>query len=1215
MNPLDLQAAFAGLREEARERRYSQFDPELLVWLALVPEWTGELATALGLGNQKRVGTLIDQLDAAELIARRARVNQDGRPEQVFGLRPAERAGLVAYLKSGEQAAAARALTRLAEALERLPDDGSAWRQPLLDVSGDYRSDPSGLRLMSALDQLIGRGRLEEASSLADTAQHAGELLGGTLEATATRAQWRLRRAYRDREDHEHLRRYLSRARVEDAIEALLENREQWALHLMGAGGAGKTMVLRYLVSGRFAADRGRPQFPVARIDFDHLGRQYPERRPAELLLWFADELVGYGQTRDFAARYERFQDSAALLHEEMAWPTGVTGNEAWERTAGLMRETVYQFARLLEELPDPVVLVLDTCEEIAKLYAPGAPAPGIDHTFEMLELLHQARPATRVVFSGRRPLVAGADPQQAAAGPLLRPRPYLRVLGMPGFTEAEADRYFDMCAPDLAPAVRAVLMDRVRDPAGWYNPFELNMYCEWALAEPGLDLGLLRDPGSDPYIERRILARLDDEVRAALPVAVAFGSFTRTLTEPALKRLGLDADHAFDSLAAQEWVIVRGQDARGLPAALELDPHIRDRLSAAVGPGTKVDVARLGADATSLADQTPLPQLASEVVEAAVRLSPPPEAASLWRRIEHRVVRERAWDWAAEVVTRAGAALAPQAGPKERSILAAVLATQTSVRLHADLLANQGASWRSVREELARYPDAEKGVLAGRAAAGLLRAGEQADLGDLADAPDDAAVAAAEALQARGEPLPPALADRLARTDPAAPADLTAARQLAMAWHHMSAGRADAAVVAIHVALAALRRWPGTAGSYADWIPPADLGSRCLLAELVIAAASGRESALVTSPQELRRALESVHLIDGERLASLAIDLLARRGPVDRDLLIEAEAADRYVPGRLPDSWVHRMTRPLVVAIAEAWSVRGEPERAADLLRARIDVAVRTGGDTLTVDACQLALLRLCRRFRTTRFAGSVHRLAVEGSREVQAEAWLVRTLIRGERPSDPVQAGSFYTWWRCLDPTAQLPVSPGPVSEPGLPAAGGAANAREFEKLAGRPGVSLPEEPGLRVLPETLAEVLRFHAVLSSGLRGRYPGLPAFLFGRAALEAGEVLALRLPAQAATLLHNACGELRSCGDRLGAAQADVLAALADCRAGGRAATSDAGGPEAGLLTVPDWGWTSACARPGPTSRRPARRHRRSRRRHASRPPDRAACLGARPRG
>jgi hypothetical protein len=1190
MNPLDLEQKLVRARGEVRERRYAVFDPEILAWLVLLPEWTDELAVALGLGDPKRVGALIDQLDQAELIERRVIISPDGQQGWAFELRSAERADLANYLRVSERIDAGGALTRLAQELERVPDADGPWPRLLLDINNDYRFDPTGLRLISTLNKLVEQGALKQAFTLVQTVQVVAELLGGALEETAERARWRLDRAYREQQDRRYLEHYITRAPVEEAIEALLDGDEHWALHLIGSGGSGKTMVVRYLISGRFAADRSRSPLAVARIDFDHVDPSYPEHRPAELLLAFADELLGYGKTRDFAALYKRFKDSAVRLHEEITRLDEPTGNRALE-TGALLRQTVHQFGLLLDEVHEQVVLVLDTCEELAKLYPPGAPASGIDYMFQLLELLHDIRPLTRVLLSGRRRLTPAPDARQAAAGPQLLPRPYLRVLVMPGFTAHEADRYVNLRVPGIAPAVRAALMDRARDPADWYNPFDLNAYCEWALAEPLLEPGLVRLTDGDSYIERRIMARLDEQVRMALPVVVALGSFNRALVEPALERLGVDPGPAFAGLAAQEWVTVRAVDEAGRPAMLEIDAAIRSRLFVVVSSHEQVDLPRLGADAEALVDRTPLTGLASEVVEAAVRLLPPPAAAEFWQRIERRIVGERSWGWAAAVVSRAGAALAEQSAAADQTILAAVLATQASVGLHADPHGDQGAIWRSVAETMARYPDLGKRMLAGRAAAGLLRAGEQADLDDLADAPDDAVLAAAEALQARDERLPAALIERLCHTDPAAQTDLTVAVQLAMAWHYLCDGRDNAAIVATHVALAALRRAPATAGSYADWIPPADVGSRCLLGELVVTAVSGRESALVISHEELRRVLGSVSGIDGERLASLAIDLLARRGPVEPELLIAAEEADRYVAGRLPDSWPHRMTRPLVVAIAEAWSVQGEPERAAHLLRERIAMAVTAGGDVGVVNACQLALLRLCRRYRTTRFAESVHRLAEEGSRAVRAEAWLVRALVRGERPLDPVRAGSFYAWWRCLDATSALPVSVGPVREFGLPSAGGAANTREFEKLTGREARSaLPDEPGLRVLPETLAEVLRFHAVLSPELRDRYPGLPPFLFGRAALEAGEVLALRLPAEGATLLRAAAAELHSCGDRLGAAQAGVLAALAARRAGALDTATIPGLPEVERLAMPDWGWAArlSAARSGQAESRSA---------------------------
>src|SRR5207302_123319 len=62
---------------------------------------------------------------------------------------------------------------------------------------------------------------------------------------------------------------------------------EFWALHYLGAGGAGKTMFLRYLdavLSKDF-------NLATARVDFDHLNPSYPLRSPGLLLLGFAEDL------------------------------------------------------------------------------------------------------------------------------------------------------------------------------------------------------------------------------------------------------------------------------------------------------------------------------------------------------------------------------------------------------------------------------------------------------------------------------------------------------------------------------------------------------------------------------------------------------------------------------------------------------------------------------------------------------------------------------------------------------------------------------------------------------------------------------------------------------------------------------------------------------------------------------------------------------------
>jgi len=54
-----------------------------------------------------------------------------------------------------------------------------------------------------------------------------------------------------------------------------------------------------------------------------------------------------------------------------------------------------------LYELPKPVIFILDTCEELAKLEPAGAILPSVEATFLILETLHDKVPQIRVVFAG----------------------------------------------------------------------------------------------------------------------------------------------------------------------------------------------------------------------------------------------------------------------------------------------------------------------------------------------------------------------------------------------------------------------------------------------------------------------------------------------------------------------------------------------------------------------------------------------------------------------------------------------------------------------------------------------------------------------------------------------------------------------------------------------------------------------------------------------
>ena len=362
----------------------------------------------------------------------------DSQLHETFWVRGVAREQLQTYLRDAN-VPVERELDALASAVQNrgAVDPGmNDW----LRVVQHHRRDPSGQSLMTEVDRLIGQEKLPEAATLVATARSVGSMLTGPLADAARRAQWRLDRAHRNAEDQRLLQYYAARPRIEAALDDLLSlNTSHWALHLLGAGGVGKTMLVRYLASGLYAsAKEGRVSgFPVARADFDNLDPRFPQERPAELFRALAGEIVGYGTTRGFDYATRRFQDAADALNEEMARTEIDAG-----RRLSLRDDMIRSFALLLSELPPPVVLIMDTCEELAKLYALGAPAPAIDEMFEMLDKLHDAYPSLRVVLAGRRHLVPDSDDGHDAAGPRLQVRPFLRVVSIEGFTEDEAEHY-----------------------------------------------------------------------------------------------------------------------------------------------------------------------------------------------------------------------------------------------------------------------------------------------------------------------------------------------------------------------------------------------------------------------------------------------------------------------------------------------------------------------------------------------------------------------------------------------------------------------------------------------------------------------------------------------------------------------------------------------------------------------------------------------------
>ncbi|EIV93624.1 hypothetical protein [Frankia sp. QA3] len=1422
------------LLARARLATLAAFEPTRLCRLALVPEWTDTTAVLFGLVPADELAALLAQLDEAGLIERRRALGPRRTIRQVFWLRASRRDEVGRHLRGlgldvdAEVDALSEVIT---EAIEASAGELAREFAPWLEVAVQHRRDHSGSSLFQRVDSLVtaagpGPGgrpapydlprrddplrrddqsrrdppprpgvRFEPAAGLAAAARLVaaartiGAICGGTLAEAARRAGWRLDRAHRDAQDAEYLRDYQNRAEAEDALGELLADDgpdTPWAVHLLGAGGIGKTMVLRYLASGGYAAARGIAPFPVARVDFDHLDPRYPEHRPAEVLLALADELAGYGASRGWYRSYRRFRDAANALHEQLgrAGPEPPPAEQVYgsaiypdhgpvRSTAGALRaaaaqtiralfdEVVRTFARVLRELGRPrVVLVLDTCEELAKLYAPGTAAPAIDRTFDLLERLHAELPGVRVVLAGRRPLVPPPDDGQRAAGPVLLVRDYVRVVPVAGFTAAEAHRYLDAPRTDvdaglddmdldsaqatvlpgrlggLQPtppggALRAALLERARmppTPAGEvrYNPFELAAYREWIAREPELDPAVLRAAG-DPLVERRIIARLaDDDARGALAIAAELGRFDLGMISPALRRAGLDPRAAFDGLAAQEWTHVRALGPRGEPLVIEVDEHLRERIRVAVAAEPDrypLDRARLGRDAAALVTAGPLAAVTAEAVETAVRLLPVADAAYFWADLEERIVVSGEWGWAAQVCVRAagverlraeGTEASPTPRPPEPpplpsnpTILAAILATQAAARIHAgDHVAAQ-ALWAGVLDHAPRHPLAEHGgVLRARAVLGLLASGgstfapfgagvsttassisvatwaygrvakpprpsdsrsfrpwpgtprpadlwptrpadSRESLGGLAldDVPAGSLLAAAEALAEGALPyVGPGGGDRsgvsLAGTGGLSAAggvvagsvrvtvefgtDIFRGRsgRLAAAGQFIrreaddllgaarGAPGADDPAVALVTELVetilalrlpaaagpsparllgAIERFePAAARPWADWVAPPGLVDRAHLAVLLLRARGvppARPPDL--SAGWLDEILRRTGDVDAERRVAAAVHLTLDHHVIRRGKLERFTDHLGYVAGRHPTSWLHRQVRPLAVEVADAWALLDEPHRAAEIIAGYREAARTDGDDLAAVEQCELALLALCRRYRTTEFSPSIRQLARAGSPPVRAEAWLVLALVNGQRPDSPAEAGSWHAWWRCQDhesltrgaqPGSPV-VLPAPPSadEPGPPPGTSVVDRLEWRTLTLGPARSTAADPReLDRLTDPQAR-LRGAALLrdprrpsASSRRARQPSsggdpvdremsaLAPLAGARAAMAVAEVLAPRLPAHAAALLEHpsdlvprsVADRLRDAGDEFGAQAAAMLGARLRQRAG-----------------------------------------------------------------
>lgn len=929
---------------------------------------------------------------------------------------------------------------------------------------------------------LTADGESGQALAWAGTGKLLVPVLGQELDSVVSVGLRRIELLYRRSLDLGHLQRFVARQeQIEEFWRLVDGDGTSWAVHYLGAGGLGKTMLLRQ-VTARLAPERG---IPTARVDFDHLSPDYPIARPGQLLLELLDELQSFvtsGQADSFAYS---FRAQVAQLHA----PVTQGSNDPLARIHDEQFSEVLQtFCDFLRLLPQPVVLILDTCEELARRRAEGSTLPPVEATFEILERLHEEIPWLRVIFAGRR-LLARSGPgwsvstEADAEGHALLPerKDFLALHEMRGFSRDEVTGYLAGAAPGLSARMTEAIMARSVAPASaapivWkpprphdaeqrYNPFDVNLYANWAREDPSLRAETIAQGTTDPYIAIRIVRRLGQtDLDRLLPAVTLLGRFDRSMLRGELPGSDERFENAYYELSSQEWIDYQ-PDASLNTTFLEVERNLRPRLRSYYrnDPDRYVLLSeaqdRLGPALARLVEDWPLNQIGVDLVDAAMRLLPPADAALLWDKVSGQIRTQGDWPWADQRTSRLlgeDGAVADPGHPAR----AAVLASRISALIHTRSEYNPAPDWREVAEHVASSPDpAVREWLRCRAIAGLVAAfrlrGVELSADDLAafwELVDQFAVVSGR--------LPGPLAEQLAASCCAAlealvevaemrgdsslvsdiplierwlghiagqvPPDLLTLGTMIAARGQALHGRFEAALELAARAEESSADLPvSRPGRWADFDAPAMVSDRIRL-ELVRMAAALPVPAdpLLDKPLDdwQRSAEANLGTIDADRL--LAAILLRRlaagilpRNEVTRLAALEEQATERVRRSPRSALWCHLAVPPLFTAVAWAWNALGQSDRAIELLNARRRRALAAGDDDAE-NAALTATLEISRRMRITQPVLAKNS-ATSADAGQQAAVWALTALTEspGAQAAEPVSEipdACLHDWWR---------------------------------------------------------------------------------------------------------------------------------------------------------------------------------------------------------
>lgn len=1040
-----------------REHRASAVAPAALRWLALLPEWTCGLASACNLPGGG------DALRAAHRAGLCEVPPGEGEPSR-FWLKDEIRSWLLAEWERLPEIQIELDIVDIAHGI-LAADDGEVrvspgilrWAQlAQLELGGG--DIVTGEALAERVRECLEREELSDAFDWIFAGESLSPPLGARMGLATARAKRRISLHYRRELDARYLEGFVRREDQMRTLVELADSEDEWAIHFLGPAGIGKTMLMRFVSSGL----PDNPFGSASRIDFDYIDPRLPLENPAALLRGLAEDFeLDLDGARDGAFR--SFLEAVTEAEAERPG-TGPATTRLPPHGTPQFNRAISAFARLLGELPQPPVLVLDTCEELAKLHPPGERMHSISATVAILRRLHQKAPTLRVIVAGRRWLTSryaneerddDAVPESVRA---MEPFEFMWLHDIRGFTESEVNACLRViCGGGVGDRMLAAVLENTIDessaPASGaegeagrrrYSPNDVGLIAKWLRERPDLDPATLEAGDFDAYLEARIFRRLSDPaVLDAVPIITLLERFDGKTIEPMLGPDKVTRRQTLAALIDLDWTHLEGgPDPESM--VLKVDPGLLRRLRDYYD-GSAKRRQLLASKRKDLCEhlqavfERPPGVATIEGIDAALRLLPPEEAAFGFDRMAERVAREPAWEWAEELCERL---LSPDREPPlGAEMWASAWALYLASLRHAGATVDMSDYWRGVEHLSGHHPNAPQArELAARGRLGALTDSVAADKND--DSSARAALARGRLVLDRASPGSGIAHSLLAaievlvdaQEERSAPLPVEAVEVCLIRLRavfeddrglrayvltlvgrvHWLAGRRELANEdfkrVARIGLPAATPMPLAA----DWVSPHSIAHRVMLEELRFRLLTGRAAERFLERCETFAA-EGDGGIDAKQLFSLALQARLADGCVGEELLERGISLDEAVEdhGRVAPG--HRSTPPLFVSLAEGWLAIGDASRALTLLLARERRATSRRTDEQTTRAATLATVKVLRRLRLReRMALIVH--SQGGDPELRAEALAAGALIAGLQPRREPSQASDHAAWRAL-------------------------------------------------------------------------------------------------------------------------------------------------------------------------------------------------------